>query len=180
MYFKSSIKHFKLITHHKWIVFKLCCKIGIPWRGLLHDLSKYSLTEFRESIKYYVGEHSPITEAKKDKGYSEAWLHHKGRNKHHAEYWVDHNAPDVTPIMPYKYAAEMICDKFAAGIIYQGKNWTKEYQLSYWNREREKIEINPKIEEFITEVTTQVAKDGINKTLTKRNIKNLYKKYCES
>jgi len=180
MYFKSIIKHLKLITHHKWVVFKLCCKIGIPWRGLLHDLSKYSPTEFRESIKYYVGDHSPILEAKKDKGYSEAWLHHKGRNKHHTEYWVDHNAPDVTPVMPYKYAAEMICDKFAAGMIYQGKNWTKEYQLSYWERERKKLEINPKIKEFVTEVMTQVAKNGIDKTLSKKNIKHLYKKYCES
>lgn len=180
MNFKNAIKHFKLITHHKWVVFKLCCKIGIPWRGVLHDLSKYSPTEFRESVKYYVGSYSPIKEAKNQKGYSEAWLHHKGRNKHHTEYWVDHNAPDVTPIIPYKYAAEMICDKLAAGIVYQGKNWTKEYQLSYWKKEREKVEVNPKIEKFITEVTIQVAKDGINKTLTKKNIKNLYKKYCES
>lgn len=180
MNLKNAIKHFKLITHHKWVVFKLCCKIGIPWRGLLHDLSKYSPTEFRESIKYYVGNYSPITGAKRDKGYSEAWLHHKGRNKHHVEYWVDHNAPDVTPVIPYKYAAEMICDKLAAGIIYEGKKWTKEFELSYWERERERVEVNPKIKNFITAVMTEVAEDGIDKTLTKRNIKQLYKKYCES
>ena len=174
MKFKNVIKHFNLVNYHKWIVFKLCCKIGLPWRGLVHDLSKYSITEFKSSIKYYVGTYSPITEEKKIKGYSEAWLHHKGRNKHHTQYWVDDAAPNPTPIIPYKYAAEMICDKLAAGITYQGKNWTKEYQLSYWEKERKKLKMNPKIENFVTEVLTEVAKNGIDKTLTRKNIKKLY------
>lgn len=171
-------KHFCLITHHKWVVFKLCCKVGEPWRGLVHDLSKYSPTEFREGIKYYVGTHSPITEAKNDKGYSEAWLHHKGRNKHHSEYWVDETAPDKTPIMPYPYATEMLCDKMAAGMIYQGKKWTKEYELSYWEREKGTIKMNDKMDKFVTEILTQVARDGIDKVYTKKNFKEIYKKYC--
>lgn len=181
MKLKNAWKHFKLITHHKWIVFKLCCKIGEPWRGFVHDLSKYSPIEFGESIKYYVGDHSPITEAKKDKGYSIAWLHHKGRNRHHVEYWVDHCAPEVTPIIPYPYAAEMICDKLAAGMIYQGRNWSKELGLTYWEeKEKDKLEMNPKIRDFITAVMTEVAEKGMDETLTKKNIKQLYKKYCES
>lgn len=179
MKIKNIIKHFILITHHKWIVFKLCCKIGEPWRGFLHDFSKYSPTEFGESIKYYVGDHSPITEAKKDKGYSEAWLHHKGRNKHHTEYWIDELAPDSTPIMPYKYAAEMICDKLAAGMVYKGKEWTKEYELEYWNnREKDKLRINKDINRFVTEILEQVAEYGIDKVLNKKNIKSIYDKYC--
>ncbi len=179
MKFKNIINHFKLITHHKWVVFKLCCKIGEPWRGLMHDLSKYSPTEFLESVKYYQGDHSPITEAKKDKGYSEAWLHHKGRNKHHTQYWIDYESPEKTPVIPYHYAAEMICDKLAAGIIYQGKKWTKEFELSYWEeKEKDKLEMNPKIKDFITAVLTEVSENGINRTLTKKNIKHLYKKYC--
>lgn len=181
MKLKNVIKHFNLITHHKWVVFKLCCKVGEPWRGLVHDLSKYSPTEFLESVKYYVGTYSPITEAKRDKGYSEAWLHHRGRNKHHTQYWVDHDAPNATPVIPYKYAAEMICDKLAAGIIYEGKNWTKEFELSYWEeREKNKLEMNPKIRDFITAVLEEVAEQGIDKTLTKKNVRQLYKKYCES
>ena len=156
-------------------------KIGEPWRGLVHDLSKYSPTEFGESVKYYVGTHSPIIEAKKEKGYSKAWLHHKGRNKHHVEYWIDYQAPDVTPVMPYPYAAEMICDKLAAGIIYMGKQWTKEAELSYWEeKEKDKLEMNPKIRDFITAVMTEVAKEGIDQTLTKQKIKQFYKNYCES
>ena len=179
MILRNIVKHFILITKHKWIVFKLCCKIGEPIRGLLHDMSKYSWTEFSESAKYYIGTHSPITEAKKDKGYSEAWLHHKGRNKHHTEYWIDELAPNPTPIIPYKYAAEMICDKLAAGMAYKGKEWTKEYELEYWNKEKNRIKVNPQISLFITEVMEDVANDGIDKTLSKKKIKEIYDKYCK-
>ena len=152
MYLRNIVKHFKLITYHKWLVFKLCCKIGEPWRGFMHDWSKYSWTEFGEGIRYYTGNHSPIIEAKKANGYSKAWLHHKGRNKHHLEYWLDENAPEKTPIMPYKYAAEMICDKLAAGMAYQGKNFTKEYELEYWEEEKIKVRANEKMKNFVTEV----------------------------
>ena len=174
---KNILKHLILITKHKWVVFKLCCKAGIPIRGLLHDLSKYSITEFSESIKYYNGDHSPILEAKKDKGYSEAWLHHKGRNKHHPEYWYDVNAPQSTPVMPYKYTVEMLCDKMAAGIIYQGKKWTQDYQLNYWMKEKEIIKINDKLKNLCTEFFTEVSKYGIDKVLKKDKLKKLYKKY---
>ena len=152
MYLRNTVKHFKLITYHKWLVFKLCCKIGEPWRGFMHDWSKYSWTEFGEGSKHYPGNHSPIIAAKKANGYSKAWLPHKGRNKHHLEYWLDENAPEKTPIMPYKYAAEMICDKLAAGMAYQGKNFTKEYELEYWEEEKIKVRANEKMKNFVTEV----------------------------
>ena len=175
---QKTFKHFCLITKHKWVVFKLCIKVGEPIRGLLHDLSKYSWTEFSESIKYFNGEHSPITECKKENGYSKAWLHHKGRNKHHTEYWIDLDAPEKTPIMPYKYVAEMLCDKMAAGITYQGKNWTKEYELQYWLNEKDHILLNQKVKDLVTDCLTQVSQKGIDAVYTKKNFKNLYKKYC--
>lgn len=178
MYLKNIVGHFMVITRHKWVVFKLCCKVGQPWRGLVHDLSKYSPTEFWEGVKYFNGKHSPITDAKKDKGYSQAWLHHKGRNKHHTDYWVDLSAPDKTPIIPYQYVVEMLCDKLAAGMVYKGKDWTKEYELDYWLNERDKTLVNDQVEALITEFLTQVSKDGIDKVLTKKNVKALYKKYC--
>ena len=178
MYLKNIIGHFKVITKHRWVVFKLCCKVGQPWRGLVHDLSKYSPTEFWEGVKYFNGKHSPITDCKKTEGYSKAWLHHKGRNKHHTDYWVDLSAPDKTPIIPYPYVAEMLCDKLAAGIIYKGKDWTKEYELEYWINERDKTLVNDQVEALITDVFTQVSEVGIDKALTKENVKKLYKKYC--
>ena len=83
MLLKNALKHTKLVLRHKWVVFKLCCRVGIPWRGFMHDWSKFSPTEFCESIRYYVGTHSPIEECRRNKGYSYAWVHHVSKNKHH-------------------------------------------------------------------------------------------------
>ena len=142
-------------------------------------MSKFSPIEFWESIKYYNGKRSPITLCKQENGYSKAWLHHKGRNKHHAEYWYDINAPEQTPVIPYKYVAEMICDKLSASITYNGKDWTNSSELEYWEKEREKVKINKKVSDMLTEVFEQVAEYGIDKVVTKKNLKELYKKYCE-
>ena len=173
------LKHIKLVLKHKWIVFKLCCKIGIPWRGFMHDWSKFSPTEFWESVKYYDGHKSPIKVCKTYKGYSKAWLHHKGRNKHHYEYWVDLALPEEKAIiMPYKYAAEMICDKLAASIVYNGKDWNNNTQIEYYMRERKVSLIHPQIDQFMISIFKQISKQGIEETLTKQNIKNQYEKYC--
>ena len=178
MIIKNVIKHLILITKHKWVVFKLCCKVGIPWRGLVHDLSKYSPTEFFESIKYYTGTHSPVAECRKNVGYSKAWIHHKAKNKHHYEYWIDFYPDPRGVIMPYKYAAEMICDKLAAGIIYNGKNWTPDVELNYYLKERRSSIIHENVDKMLIDVFTQVKDNGIDKTLNKKNIKALYNKYC--
>ncbi len=176
---KNIFKHIKLVLKHKWLVFKFCTKIGIPFRGLKHDLSKFSPIEFWESIKYYNGKKSPITLCKQENGYSKAWLHHKGRNKHHPAYWYDINAPEQTPVIPYKYVAEMICDKLSASITYNGKDWTNSSELEYWKKAREFEPINKKVSDMLTEVFEQVAEYGIDKIVTKKNLKELYKKYCE-
>ncbi len=177
---KNIFKHLKTVTKHKWYVFKFSCKVGQPWRGLVHDLSKFSPTEFRESVKYYVGTGSPIALSKKKNGYSSCWLHHKGRNKHHLEYWVDYDPSlrENAVVIPYKYIVEKVCDDLSAGIVYSGKNWTQDRQYNYWMKQRENVIVNPKIDRFLTEVYTQVKDFGINKTLTKKNMKELYKKYC--
>lgn len=173
----NAVKHFIVITHHKIVVLKLCIKAGIPWIGLMHDLSKYSPTEFVNSVKYFnQGTASPIQLEKKNNGYSIAWLHHKGRNKHHPEYWYDNNSPMKLPIIPFKYACEMICDQLAAGIVYQGKHWTKDYQLNYWKRQREDFLLNEKLKKFEDNILGQVAENGIDKVITKENLKKCYDK----
>ena len=179
MKISNIFKHIKLVTKHKWVVFKLCCKVGIPWRGFMHDWSKFSFDEFWESVKYYDGKISPITRCKQKNGYSIAWLHHKGRNKHHPAYWIDEFAPEPTPVIPYKYAVEMLCDKMSAAMTYKKDKFTTQYVLDYWNRELPYENINPKTKQFITAVLEQCVKNGIDKTFTKKNFKELYKKYCE-
>lgn len=177
---KNVIKHFNTINKHRWIVFKLCCKAGVPLRGLMHDLSKYSISEFWGSVKYYQGgKRSPIPIQKQAEGFSSVWLHHRSKNKHHIEYWYDKDAPQKAPVMPYKYTIEMICDKLSASITYAGKDWTNDTELNYWRtRERDREEVNDKIRKVLDEVFLQVSEQGIDKTITKKNLKKIYNKYC--
>lgn len=177
---KNMIGHLKVVLHHKWEVFKLACKVGIPGRGLLHDLSKFSPTEFINGAKYYAGGvKSPINIEKANIGYSKAWLHHKGRNKHHPEYWYDEGAENAMPIMPFCYVCEMICDQLAAGKVYQKSQWTKEYQLQYWRKQREKIQLNEALKQMLDKVYEEVADKGIKETITKQNLKNWYNQYTQ-
>ena len=174
---KNIFKHLHVVNKHRFRVFCLCCKVQIPIQGLLHDLSKYSIEEFWESVKYYEGTHSPIKNCKQDKGYSKAWLHHKGRNKHHYEYWYDYNAPTEVPIIPFKYFLEMVCDSMAAGQIYQGKNWTKEYQLLYWNKVKDNAIMHPKYKKLLDKVYLEISKQGLNAVLNKKYLRKLYDEY---
>ena len=171
---KDFFRHLHKINQHRFRVFCLCCKVGIPLQGLVHDLSKYSKEEFWEGVKYYQGNYSPIKNCKKLNGYSKAWLHHKGRNKHHYEYWYDYAAPTTTPPMPFKYFLELICDNMAAGMTYQGKEWTQDYQISYWNRVKEKVFMDERLKELLGEIFQEIAEKGIDKVLKKEYLKRLY------
>lgn len=176
---KKTFKHLHTVNTHRFRVFILCCRVGIPIQGLLHDLSKYSPIEFWEGVKYYEGTHSPIHNCKKDIGYSKAWLHHKGRNKHHYEYWYDYAAPTEAPIIPFKYFMELVCDSMAAGLVYQGKNWSREYQLEYWKNAKKKAKLHPKMEKLLDKVYTEVSKQGLDKVLKRKYLKELYEKYTK-
>ena len=127
-------KHFKTITHHRRLVRRGCFRVGLYWQGLTHDLSKYSPIEFWTGVRYYQGNRSPNTAEREAKGYSEAWMHHKGRNKHHFEYWTDINPAtrQYEPVeMPRRYLAEMVMDRIAACKIYHGSAYTDADALNY-------------------------------------------------
>lgn len=155
---KNIFNHLKTIhTHKKW-VFHYCCLAGIPLQGLTHDLSKYSPTEFFESIKYYQGTSSPINAAKADKGYSSAWFHHKGRNKHHYEYWMDNfDNGGENIIMPYKYWVEMICDYLGAARAYRKKHFSYQDEYNWWLEKEKKCALNPKLKLATTDVFKTLA-----------------------
>lgn len=140
MNIKNAWLHLRKIqTHRKWVR-HYCFGIGLYKQGLLHDLSKYSPTEFFESVKYYQGTSSPIDASKAENGYSMAWFHHRGRNLHHHVMWIDNfDETGGTPIlMPYKYFAEMICDYLAAGRAYMGNTFTFSSEYKWWQKKREK------------------------------------------
>ena len=135
--------HFLTITHHKLVVMEGCFKVGLFKQGLLHDLSKYSWEEFRTGVKYYQGTRSPNAAEKEEKGYSSAWLHHKGRNKHHFEHWVDYSLDGEHVIMgapmPRKYVAEMVMDRISASRNYLGDAYNDSQPLEYFLKSKEKL-----------------------------------------
>ena len=143
--FKKLYGHTRTVLKHKLEVAKICFKFGLYWQGIVHDLSKFSPTEFFPSVKYYSGIRSPIEAEKEDKGYSMAWLHHKSRNKHHFWYWVDYNNKQVqSPVrIPLKYVYELLADTIAAGKVYSsnaGKEWKQSDPYEYYkthNRDSE-------------------------------------------
>lgn len=134
---KGAIGHFMTITRHRHMVIRHAAKAGILWQGLRHDLSKYSPTEFIPGAKYYQGDRSPNEMERMLCGYSSAWIHHKGRNRHHFEYWTDYSPADkkMMPVkMPMRYIAEMFCDRVAASKIYQGEKYTDSHPYEYFLR----------------------------------------------
>lgn len=136
--FRKFFGHLGTVLKHKYWVFRYACKLGIPWRGLTHDLSKFSPVEFWESVRYWDGKSSPIPKCKADKGYSLAWQHHKGRNSHHYEYWVDNLDQGGVPIkMPWLDMLEMVADYLGAGRTYQGKSFTLQKEYDWWRNQLE-------------------------------------------
>ena len=137
-------KHLKTVHTHRKAVRKLCFKCGLYKQGLVHDLSKYSPEEFFYSVKYWTGDHSPIENQIDDIGYSEAWLHHVGRNKHHFEHWVDlaHEGRNgefcIICEMPLKYIAEMFCDRVGASKAYLWDKYTNDSPLKYAQKGEER------------------------------------------
>ena len=140
-------KHFKTVTHHRRLVRQGCFRVGLYKQGLMHDLSKFSPVEFLNGAKYYQGDRSPNSAERLDKGISEAWIHHKGRNPHHYEYWTDLDVNDrlryVSVPIPRKYLVEMIMDRRAACMTYKGKDYTDASPLEYHQRSYEKNLMHP-------------------------------------
>lgn len=162
-------KHFKTITYHKWLVMKGCFAVGLYWQGFLHDLSKYMPSEFLVGAKYYQGTQSPNNAERLEKGYSSAWLHHKGRNKHHYEYWLDyssHIGQGIIPAkMPKRYVIEMYIDRVAASKNYNKEKYTDDMPLLYYqNGEAWKFmhEETREMLEFLLEMN---AKNGESATI---------------
>lgn len=149
----KAIRHFITITHHKILVMQGCFRIGLYKQGLLHDMSKYSPTEFLVGCRYYKGYISPNNAERADRGYSSAWLHHKGRNKHHLEYWIDYAVSkpgdDKTHTkmegmkMPIRYVCEMFIDRVSASKNYQKEKYTDKSALEYYEKSVDHYMIHP-------------------------------------
>ena len=161
------IKHFHTITKHRHAVIRHCFKTGIGFQGLFHDLSKYSPAEFIPGAKYYLGTRSPNEKEREIFGYSLAWMHHKGRNKHHFEYWNDLNVQtkryESVP-MPLRYLTEMFCDRVAACKIYKGKDYTDSAALEYFLRGNARAKMHESTADQLEEWLRMLAEKGEKET----------------
>lgn len=160
--------HLKTINHHKKLVMEHCFRLGMYRQGLLHDLSKYNPVEFLVGAKYYQGgKRSPNNAEREMKGYSSAWLHHKGRNKHHLEYWIDYSVePDHTMCgmkMPVEYVAEMFCDRVAASKNYLGEHYTDAEPYEYFQKGRSHYILHPETEALLEKMLLMLKEEGEEK-----------------
>ncbi len=163
------LKHLETINHHKILVMQLCFKVGLYKQGLLHDLSKYTPVEFLVGAKYYQGTRSPNSKEREQRGYSSAWLHHKGRNKHHPEYWIDYglteNETMIGMKMPLKYVIEMFCDRVAACKNYKGENYTDADAYNYYMKSKSHYIIHPDTQALLEKLLVMLRDHGERITL---------------
>ena len=176
-------KHLKTINEHKLQVGKNCFRCGLYKQGILHDLSKYSWTEFSVGAKYYQGNRSPNEAERDDIGYTSSWLHHKGRNKHHLEYWLDYDLDkkdgSVTGMkMPDNYIVEMFCDRVAASKIYLKDKYRDDSPLNYYLGKNSKNILHPYTREKLERLLYMLAEKGEDYTFeyAKRYVEG-YKAY---
>ena len=162
------IKHYRTIHHHKMLVMKNCFRCGLYWQGLTHDLSKLAPVEFWAGAKYWQGTCSPNNAQRQTEGYSAAWLHHKGRNKHHYEYWIDISVRKEEGLvgnkMPLRYVAEMICDRIAACEVYKGKAYTSAAPLEYYEFTKKYITIHPETRALLERLLIMLKDRGEKET----------------
>jgi len=159
--------HLHTITKHRHLVMAHCFRAGIPWRGLMHDLSKYSPAEFIPGVKFYTGTKSPTDGERRTYGYSKAWMHHKGRNRHHYEYWTDYSIvlkKSVPMKMPLVYVIEMFCDRVAACKVYLKDKYTDSSALEYYNRRLGQEEMHEETSALLGTLVMMLAEKGEKET----------------
>ena len=160
------LAHLHTVNRHRRLVLKYCFRLGLYWQGLTHDLSKYSPREFWVGARYFQGDRSPNDAERKARGYSSAWLHHKGRSRHHLEYWTDYGLlPDgrrgiVGVEMPAKYVAEMFCDRLAASRVYRGDAFCQEDPWKFFQHSKAHTILNPRTAELLESMVERLKDQG--------------------
>lgn len=121
----KHMKYLSYVLRHRWFVFVECLRLGIVWRGLVHDLSKFLPDEWFPYVNYFNGEWRCKGDVPADykapleieAAFNLAWLKHQHRNPHHWQYWrlrEDDGGTKLLP-MPPKYVKEMLADWRGAG-----------------------------------------------------------------
>lgn len=112
----GHLKYLSYVLRHKWFVFIECCRLGIPWLGLTHDLSKFLPSEWFPYVRTFYAPDGSSRYAG-GPGFAVAWNDHQKRNRHHWQYWRltwDKGTTDSLP-MPDRWRREMLADWRGAG-----------------------------------------------------------------
>ena len=169
------IRHLETVREHRDLVRRNCFACGLYSQGLKHDLSKYSPSEFLVSVRFFQGYRSPYMKEKELYGFSEGWLHHKGRNPHHWEYWYDMIDGKWQPIrMPYRYIVEMVCDRVAACRVYLKDKYTSASALEYYLSRNDKLYMHPDTRDELEYILTEIRDHGEEEVfrLIRESLKN--------
>ena len=170
---EGFMNHLRTVVRHKELVMIGCFRVGLYRQGLLHDLSKFSPTEFLVGARYFQGNRSPNNAEREDIGYSSSWLHHKGRNRHHFEYWVDYNlrgkdgeSPLVPVKTPGRFVVEMLMDRIAASKVYLGDAYTDKSPLGYFDGGRARKFMHPETAALLEKLLRMLAEKGEDYTFS--------------
>lgn len=162
------LEHLRTINHHRKLVRQHCFAVGLYRQGLMHDLSKYKPVEFLVGARYYQGNCSPNNAERAAKGYSSAWLHHKGRNKHHLEYWIDYSTGEESKMcgmrMPVVYVVEMFCDRVAASKTYRREQYTSADAYDYYMRSKDHYLVHPETRALLEKLLIMLKDEGEEQT----------------
>ncbi|MDE5582349.1 MAG: catalase [Ruminococcus sp.] len=188
MIIENFFGHLSTVLRHRHMVMIHCFKAGIISHGFFHDLSKFSPTEFIAGVIYFQGNRSPNEKEREARGCSRAWMHHKGRNKHHFEYWTDYNMKTrrLEPVrMPDDYIFEMFCDRVSASKVYNGEKYNDSCPLEYFQHAKSKGEMEKSTAHRIEFLLRMLAEKGEDYTfryirhLRKMRRAELFKKYVD-
>ena len=146
------LRFLKVVLLHKWYVLVAGCRLRVPfWRLVVHDLSRFSFTEFREYARWFYGD------KKNADGFDRAWVHHQNHNDHHPEYWIDRSNGGNEPLpMPIVQVREMVADWFAAGKAYHG-HWPNPCNFTWFEKNRDHMRLHEDTEMRISFVLTRAA-----------------------
>ena len=143
---RACLHYARYIFRHKWYVFLECCKLGIPWLGIIHDWGKFTPIEFLAHIHYYYDTDGNYIA--KDEELDFAWLLHQRRHKHHWQWWVfiGKNGEVKSMEMQDKYRREMLAD-WRGACKAQGR----QQDIATWYKQRadEEMKLHPLTREWI-------------------------------
>ncbi|MBP1764624.1 MAG: hypothetical protein H6Q65_1682 [Firmicutes bacterium] len=146
---RSALYYFYDVMRHKWHVLSEAYKLGILWRGLTHDLSKFNASERgpRRRLKNQCSRDAQGNIRVCDElAFSWVWHYHK--NPHHWQWWVttlDDGSCKVFP-MTDEYRREMLADWRAVARI------PGRLDIIPWYRQnRDRIILHPETRQWIEE-----------------------------